>query len=218
MEYVKICGLKNYNEVKLCIDGKANAVGFIYNIPDSPRNVQKKELIDILNRVGDKILTVIVLKPSNILELEEIMKDIPSSLYQIHINFEIQKLKILSNEFKKKIIVALKVNKNNKKFVVEQINKFGNQFFAFLIDNSEGHGNELDTEIVNEILEKTDQAKIIVAGGININNVEHIINKLKIYGIDISSSLESEKGVKDALKIKNFLEIIKKIKKIKREN
>ena len=91
MEYVKICGLKNYEHVQLCIDGEADAVGFIYNIPESPRNVQKKDLVSILNEIEDKILTVIVLKPSSILELEEIMKDIKVSFYQIHINFEIEK-------------------------------------------------------------------------------------------------------------------------------
>ena len=42
--------------------------------------------------------------------------------------------------------------------------------------------------------------------------MENIIKILKPFGIDVSSSLESEKGIKDPKKIKNFLEKLIKIK------
>lgn len=213
MEYVKICGLKQYYHVQLCIDNGASAVGFVYKVPTSPRNLQTSELKDLLTEIGNKILTVVVLKPASILELKEIMNDIPASYFQVHIDFDVQELNTLSNEFKNKIILVLKVNHTNKQLVIEQINDYKGQFFAFLIDNSEGYGNELDLEIVKDVLKKTTGAGIIVAGGINVENVENILDALKPYGIDASSSLESEKGVKNPSKIKEFLEIIKKIEK-----
>ncbi|MHA2128418.1 MAG: hypothetical protein ACW99L_00465 [Promethearchaeota archaeon] len=48
MEYVKICGLKRYEHVLLCIEYGADAVGFIYNVPESPRNLQTMELKTLL--------------------------------------------------------------------------------------------------------------------------------------------------------------------------
>ena len=81
-----------------------------------------------------------------------------------------------------------------------------------MIDNSEGHGNELELEIVKEVLKKTTGARVIVAGGIKVENVKNIVDVLEPYGIDASSSLESEKGVKDPSKIKELLELIKNIK------
>ncbi|KKL19945.1 hypothetical protein LCGC14_2460410, partial [marine sediment metagenome] len=33
MEYVKICGLKKYDHVQICIENGADAVGFLYNVP-----------------------------------------------------------------------------------------------------------------------------------------------------------------------------------------
>lgn len=211
MEYVKICGLKRYDHVQLCIDNGASAVGFIYKVPTSSRNLQTSELKDLLTEIGNKILTVVVLKPASILELKEIMNDIPASYFQVHIDFDVQELNILSSEYKNKIILVLKVNHTNKQLVIEQINDFKSQFFAFLIDNSEGHGNELDLELVKDVLEKTTGARVIIAGGINVENVEKILDDLKPYGIDASSSLESEKGVKNPSKIKEFLDKIKKI-------
>jgi len=211
MEYVKICGLKQYDHVQLCINNGANAVGFIYKVPTSPRNLQTPELKYLLTEIGNKILTVVVLKPASILELKEIMNNIPSSNFQVHIDFDAQELNTLSSEYKNKIILVLKVNHTNKQLVIEQINEFKSQFFAFLIDNSEGHGNELDFELVKDVLKKTAGARVIIAGGINVENVEKILDDLNPYGIDASSSLESEKGVKNPSKIKDFLDKIKKI-------
>lgn len=212
MEYVKICGLKEYEHIELCIDNGADAVGFIYNVPSSPRNLQKSELKSLLIKIAKKILTVIVVKPSSIFELKELMNDIDASYFQIHINFDFQELDKLSNEYKEKLILALKVNQINKESVIKKIKQFHDQIFAFLIDNSEGHGTKFDFDLVREILRETNDARIILAGGIDINNIEKITKNLKSYGIDVSSSLELEKGVKDPIKIKNFLEKIKEIK------
>jgi len=211
MKYVKICGLKQYDHVQLCIDNGASAVGFIYKVPTSPRNLQTSELKNLLTEIRNKILTIVVLKPASTLELKEIMNDIPASYFQVHIDFDVLELNTLSSEYKNKIILVLKLNHTNKQLVIEQINDFKSLFFAFLIDNSEGHGNELDLELVKEVLKRSNGARIIVAGGINVENVEKILDDLKPYGIDASSSLESEKGVKNPSKIKEFLDKIKKI-------
>ncbi len=213
MEYVKICGLKQYEHVALCSEYGADAVGFIYNVPESPRNLQTMELKALLEKIKKKISTVIVLKPLSIQELEEIVNEFCASYFQIHINFEVSELEVLSKEHKQMIILALKVNQANKKSVIQLINNFYDQFFAFLIDNSEGQGNELDLEIFQEILKEISAPKIIVAGGISIENVEEVIDVLKPYGIDINSSLESGEGVKDPNRIKFFLTKIKELNK-----
>ncbi|MHA1988034.1 MAG: phosphoribosylanthranilate isomerase [Promethearchaeota archaeon] len=212
MEYTKICGLKQYEHVLLCIKYGADAVGFIYNVPESPRNLQKIELKALLQKINNKISTIIVLKPSSVNETEEIIDDINASYFQIHANFDVNKLENLSKEYKKKVILALKVNRANKDSMLKLINKFKEQFFAFIIDNSEGQGKVLDFELVKEILKIHSEANLIVAGGINIENIEEIINDLKPFGIDISSSLETGEGVKDPSKIKNILIKISELK------
>jgi len=212
MEYIKICGLKQYEHVLLCIKYGADAVGFIYNVPESPRNLQKIELQTLLKKINNKILTVIVLKPSSVLEIEEVINDINASYFQIHANFDVVELEKLSKEHKKKVILALKVNNANKDSMLKQINNFKDQFFALLIDNSEGRGRVLDFELVKEILKKNSETNLIIAGGISIENIEEIIKILKPHGIDISSSLESGEGIKDPYKIKNILIKINELK------
>jgi len=213
MEYVKICGLKEPEEIILCARNGANAVGFIYNVPESPRNLKKSKLINILNHIPSKILTVIVFKPLNVSHIEKVMQDIKADYYQIHINLEFEELDKLSIEKKKKIIFAIKLNQHNRDLMINRIKKFSNNFFAFLIDNSEGHGKEIDFNLTNEFLKKTKEARLILAGGIGCENIKDVITKLNPFGIDASSSLESEKGVKDLEEVEKFLKLVKKLRK-----
>ena len=65
---------------------------------------------------------------------------------------------------------------------------------------------------MQEILKNRGKARIILAGGIGTENITHIVKKLDPYGIDVSSSLEIEKGVKDPDKIMEFLDKVNYLK------
>jgi len=217
MEYVKICGFKREEDIKLCTDYGVNTVGFIYNVPESPRNLNKTELLDLLRVVPERISTVIVFKPKNVAEIEYMMDEIKVNYYQIHISFDLEDLKDLSSDLRRKLIISLKANQSNKSDIIKQINKFHDIFFAFLIDNSEGQGKKFNFDLVKEILSKIYDAKIILAGGIQSENLKSIGLWLNPYGIDACSSLESEKGVKDPNKIKKFLDEVNNLKELECE-
>ena len=156
-------------------------------------------------------------KPKNVSEIENVIAEIKANYYQIHISFDLEELNDLSSDSKKKLIVALKVNQSNKNTIIKQINKFHDIFFAFLIDNSEGQGKELNYDLLHNILSKIFDAKIILAGGIKLENLKTIGLMLNPYGIDVSSSLELERGIKDPYKIKEFLKEVKSLKELECE-
>lgn len=212
MDYVKICGLKEFEDVQLCISKGATAVGFIFNVPESPRNLEEAEINELLNKIPKDIRTVLVTKPKKASEVVDIMNKIEADFYQLHCRFNIRSLERFSNDIKKKIIVALKVDNGNKSSIIQEINTSFNQFFAFLLDGSEGQGIEIDYDLILEILKKSYKTRLILAGGISIGNVEKIIKMLNPFGIDVSSSLEGGKGLKDPKKIKDFLEKLIEIK------
>ncbi|MFX1311449.1 MAG: phosphoribosylanthranilate isomerase [Promethearchaeota archaeon] len=212
MEYVKICGLKDPVHIKLCREYGANAVGFIYNVPNSPRNLEKNDLLTLMRKAPKDISRVIVNRSNNLSDCVNIMNEINADYYQFHCNFSLQEFDKLPINMTKKIIVGMKLTQANKDFVIKKINFSSDQFFSFLLDNSEGQGTELDYDFILEVLRKTYGSKIIIAGGISIDNIEYLIKNLNPFGIDASSSLESEKGIKDSIKIKKFLNKIKEIK------
>lgn len=211
MEYIKICGLKRLEEINLCAKNGATAIGFIYNVPSSPRNLEKSEIDRLLKAIEHKIATVVVSKPRDRTELQTLVNTVNVDYYQIHSNFNQEVLSSLPEPLKKRIILALKLNQDNKEEIVQKINEIHDQFFAILIDNSEGLGNKLDFGLVKELIELTKNARVILAGGIGMENIESILKELNPYGIDVSSSLESERGIKDPLKIKTFLHKVKEI-------
>lgn len=215
MEYVKICGLKELKDVKLCYNHGADAVGFVYKVPSSPRNLDRSQLIELLEKLPNHIKKVIVFKPKDLTELKNTIREIRADYYQIHTNFNLCRLLMLPLKMRKKVIVGLKINKGNLNYVIHLINKLNNHIHAFLIDNSEGHGKKFDQDLINEFYQKIKGAKFILAGGIDIHNVEDIIKTFKPYGIDVSSAVESEtaRGVKDPSKIIDFLKKVNYIKK-----
>jgi phosphoribosylanthranilate isomerase len=54
--------------------------------------------------------------------------------------------------------------------------------------------------------------KIILAGGISSENVEHIFRKVKPMAIDLSSSLESSPGKKDSYKLREFFKTVNNLR------
>jgi len=213
MDYVKICGLKEPSHINLCKAHGATAVGFIYNVPNSPRNLGKKELKALLKTFPEGLSSVVVNRSEILANCIKIMNEIDADYYQFHCIFRLKELDMLPSEKRKKIIVGMKVNQTNKESIIKQIKLYSDHFFAFLLDNSEGHGKGLDYECILEVLEKTNGSKIIIAGGIKIDTLEPLIRDLKPFGIDASSSLESERGVKDPIKIVKFLDQIQEIKR-----
>ena len=211
MEYIKICGLKNIEDVNLCRKHGASAVGFIYNVPESPRNLKKADIEGILKDVSRDLITVTVFKPQNLDDIKKVAEEIKTNYYQVHCSFELNQLEGLSEPIRNKLIVALNVNQSSKESMIGFINNSFDKFFAFLIDSSEGYGKLLNYDLIKEILNNCNEAKIIVAGGINEENIESLLFIDNLFGIDVSSSLESEKGVKNPKLIKSFLNKVNKI-------
>ncbi|MFO8019844.1 MAG: phosphoribosylanthranilate isomerase [Promethearchaeia archaeon] len=211
MNYVKICGLKEIKNIQTCIDYGADAIGFIYNVPKSPRNLNQRNINQFHKSVYNQILTVGVTKAKKLRDINRMNAKIDTDLLQIHCSLSFDSLSKLSSSLKKKMIIARKMNFSNLKKLQNDIRKHSDDFYGFLIDNSEGHGDTLKINLVKHFLDGLNDERIILAGGISIGNIEQVVMNLNPYGIDVSSSLESKKGLKNDKKIEDFLKKINNI-------
>ena len=199
---IKICGLNPARDVQLCIDLKVNYLGFIF-YEKSPRNVNLSD-INMLSRYDRKSSTfvAVTVNPSD----EFIKKNLQGNFdfIQLHgseTNERVEEIKNMGF----KIIKAIKVK------VAQDINKHKefNKADIILFDTP---GMEKSLEFPKNLITKLPIGKkYALAGSISEFNVQNI-SKLGVNFFDLSSSLESQLGYKDHLKIKKFVDKINEIK------
>ena len=200
---VKICGLTKADHVKTCVKHGSDYCGFILNYPKSHRHIQfekAKELTSI-EREKTKYVGVLV-NPKN----EELKKfsNLNLDYFQIYGNYNEKSIYNIKSKFGKKIIVAIQVKEKKDIFNYIKFEKVAN----IILWDSSGYelSLEWDFDWIRSI--KTNTTKMI-AGNINLDKIEKIFNLTDI--IDVSGALETNK-VTDIIKIKNFLNTIKKMK------
>jgi phosphoribosylanthranilate isomerase len=199
---IKICGLNPARDVQLCIDLKVNYLGFIF-YEKSPRNVNLSD-INMLSRYDRKNSTfvAVTVNPSD----EFIKKNLQGNFdfIQLHgseTNERVEEIKNMGF----KIIKAIKVK------VAQDINKHKefNKADIILFDTP---GMEKSLEFPKNLITKLPLGKkYALAGSISEYNVQNI-SKLGVNFFDLSSSLESQLGYKDHLKIKKFVKKINEFK------
>jgi phosphoribosylanthranilate isomerase len=192
---IKICGLNITRDVQLCIDLKINFLGFVF-YKKSPRNTSLEDIKNLskFNKKNSSFVAVTV-NPTNDFIKENLLGNF--EYIQLHGSETEERI----DEIKKmgfKIIKAIKVKEE------QDINKYKkfNKADIILFDTP---GMEKTSEFPKDLITKLPLGKkYALAGSISEYNVKNI-SKLGVNFFDLSSSLESQLGYKDHLKIKNFI-------------
>ena len=194
----KICGISDQETLKYIINHKYRPqfVGFICNYSKSKRYVEFDKLVKLVDVDKKNISFVAVLVNPNDLFLEKI-KNLNFDYYQLY-DVSPEKTKKIKKKYNKKIITSLTIE--NKKDV-EKYKDY--QLYSEIINfDSKGYEQSIgfDHELLQDIPSSINK---MIAGNIKIEDIPNFKNTS--YIIDVSSALESEKGVKDINKIDKFL-------------
>mgnify|MGYP006090706093 CR=1 FL=1 len=200
----KICGVSDPKTLEyLTIHPYSpQYIGFIVNYSRSKRFVEYNKLRNLLkiDKKKSKYVAVLVEPKEDILEK---IKDLPFDYYQIYDCSPVE-IKSIKNKYKKKIIVAITVNKKNDVLKYQDYEDFAD----IILFDSKGYEKSLsfNHQLIKDLkLNK----ELMIAGNIRIeDNLESYEKIVDI--IDISGGLESS-GTKDISKINFFLNKIKKI-------
>ena len=198
----KICGLSTAEQVQTSIKFGADFCGFILNYPKSHRFIEfekAKELTKI-EKKNTKYVAVLVNPKEN--ELEKFSK-LNIDYFQIYGNYNSNLISNIKSKFNKKIIATIQVK--NKKDVLNY-KQFQGVADIILWDSS-GLEYSLDWNF-NWIRSVPNNITKMIAGNINIDKLKKILKLADI--VDVSGALETNK-VKDIIKIKNFLNSLKKL-------
>ncbi len=198
---IKICGLNPMRDVQICINLKVDFLGFVF-YQKSPRNINLNEVANLLKyKKQDSSFVAVTVNPSD----EFIKNTVLNNFDYIQLHGDETKERV--KEIKSmglKVIKAIKVKNES------DINRY-NEFEEADILLFDTPGMQKSLEFPKNLISKLPKGdKYALAGSISINNIENI-NKLGHNFFDLSSSLESQLGYKDHLKINNFMKKVKLI-------
>jgi phosphoribosylanthranilate isomerase len=200
--FIKICGITNSFDALNAFEKGADAIGFMQT-KESSRFVPLYDLRSILKDIGINKLTIPVFVNPNEEDVYKFLDIFPNSIIQFHGEEE----ENFCLKFNKPFIKA--INFSDKSDLINKLENY-KKAYAVLIDSGDsvnrgGTGETFDWKLIPKDLSQ----KIIIAGGLNLNNIDELFEYFTPYGVDVSSGVESQKGVKDSLKVEQFINQIK---------
>ncbi len=201
MVKVKICGIKKLEDAQFAAKCGADFIGFIF-FKDSPRYIEPEEAFDIISNLPEGIKTVGVFVNQTREEIKNIVRSCKLSYVQLHGDETPEFI----NELEFPTIKAIRLKEEKD---LEDLRKF--DVFAYVFDSRDEHlyggtGKTFDLSILEN---KKIERPFFMSGGLNPENVAGIISRLKPYGVDVSSGVETSPGVKDHQKIIAFIKAVK---------
>jgi len=204
---VKICGITCEEDLKMVCNLGADAVGFIVGVPSSPRNLTLEKAKRLIRRVPIFVKSVLVTVPKSIEEILRLYTELRPDIIQIHgiipLKISVLKRKGL-NAF---LVAAISVKSKN---ALQTAVKHARLFDAVLVDSYVagrygGTGVIHDWSVSKRIREAIHPKPLILAGGLNPENVKEAVKAVKPYAVDVSTGVELSPGIKDPEKVKAFI-------------
>lgn len=201
MSKLKICGLRRYEDIEYVNEFSPDYAGFILSKPFW-RSINIDTLANLTERLSRNIT------PVGVFVNEKIDYIIPFSKYlsviQLHGDENNEYIKALRTKTDCEIWKAVRPQTTDEISKACSLDADKLLIDSFSKDSVGGTGKVGNWDIIK-------QAKItkpfFLAGGISSDNVTDAINTVNPFGVDVSSSVETDKK-KDREKIKNIVEII----------
>jgi len=208
MTWIKICGMTNLEDALVAVDAGADAVGFVFH-EKSPRCVTVETAREIVGKLPESIEKVGVFVGGNSEGVAETIRQCGLTIAQIYPR-KSQALNEFFRNFPFRVIPAISVGLIGQDEVVgfHLASSEREKVVAALIDsgNSErpgGTGEKFDWQRAAGLADQIG-LKLVLAGGLKVENVGDAIEILKPWGVDVASGVEAQPRKKDPEKVRAF--------------
>jgi phosphoribosylanthranilate isomerase len=202
MTKIKICGITNLEDALLAVELGADALGFVFS--KSPRRIEA----DVAREIIQQLPPFLSVTGVFVNETDEFVKHVARrcnlNVLQFHGDEDPEYL----DNFNRKIIKAFRIKDHSS---LEKLSQYSVQ--GYLLDSHVegkmgGTGVTFDWDLA---IEAKQYGPVILSGGLNPDNIQSAIEKVRPYAVDASSGLELSPGKKDPEKMKLFFERIKRL-------
>lgn len=194
---IKICGLTRPQDVRAAVDAGADAIGFVF-YPPSPRAVsieQAAELVALLPPFVTSVGLFVNPAPD---EVEAVLSRLPLQLLQFHGD----ESDVDCARFGRPWIKAARMRPGVDllEFAALHPRACGILVDAF-VEGYGGGGKTFDWSLIPKGFSRP----LVLSGGLDADNVVEAVRRIRPWAVDVSSGVESAKGIKDADRIAAFI-------------
>lgn len=184
--FIKICGLSTPDDVAVAVAAGADALGFVF--ADSPRQVTPEQARALCGSLESRVVRVAVMRHPTAADWAMVRDVFEPDWLQTDAE-DLATLGRLDCE-------PLPVYRNAGP-------PTGRMSGQILFEGAQsGHGERADWLGAARVAART---RVILAGGLDCDNVVEAIEAVRPWGVDVSSGVERTRGIKDPQKIREFI-------------
>jgi phosphoribosylanthranilate isomerase len=197
---IKFCGITRLEDLQVAIDLGVDAMGLVF-CPTSPRAINVQHACMLIDRCGPFITSVGLFMNQDEGTISSLIEQAPVDMLQFHGNESEQFCRSFGLPYLKSIAMGGAGQTVSKSDYVSAS--------GLLLDSNElgqpgGSGKQFNWQNIPAL-----DRPIILAGGLDANNVSDAVKKIRPYAVDVSSGIESAKGIKDTNKMKKFVSSVR---------
>jgi len=195
---IKICGFTTPEQAAYAAYAGVDAIGLVF-YPPSPRNVSIELAQKIVQTLPAFTTVVALFVDASKAEIKQVTSQVRIDLLQFHGNESPEACRQYSLPYMK----AVRMQANTD---IDALSKSYHDASALLLDayhpqTKGGTGEKFDWDLIP----KKCSLPIVLAGGLDKHNAGQAIHQVQPFALDISSGVESAKGIKDNNKVSEFL-------------
>ena len=205
MVRVKICGITSAADAQTAIDAGANLLGFNF-YSRSPRHIAEDQAAEIRARFPKRVKAVGIFVnrlPADVITLRS---SVGLDAVQLHGDEPPEMVAEIAP-----VVPVIKAFRVEPEFPLTTLDQYS-QAFAFLFDAAHtgqygGTGRATDWDVARRASLKH---RIILAGGLKVENVAAAVRMVRPYGVDVASGVESSPGKKDHGRLREFIQEVRR--------
>lgn len=203
---VKICGIRQTADALAAVSAGADALGFVF-YKQSPRHVSIEKIDEIIYKIPPFINKVAVFINPEYNYVKNVLNNLNIDIIQFHGDEDEE----FCHSFNKPYLKAIRVQETSD---IEKISLDFPTATGLLVDAYDQKQYGGTGESFNwDLLPNKCSLPLILAGGLNADNIHRAIQSTNVYAVDVSSGVEKSKGVKDHALIKKFMHEVKRANK-----
>jgi phosphoribosylanthranilate isomerase len=198
---IKICGLTREADVDAAVEAGADAVGFVF-YDSSPRFITLAHAAELARRLPPFVMPVGLFVNAGDADVAAACAAIPQLLLQFHGDETPAQCVRAGRPFLRAAQVAPGFD------LLDFATRFAHAQAILLDAQVEGYGGGgkvFDWSLIQSVA----PLPVVLSGGLHAGNVIHGIHTLRPWAVDVSSGVESAKGIKDAREIRRFCDAVR---------